>query len=220
MEPNAPFSADAGGKEAVFRATYEALLRHGYADLSIQRIADEGEMSKSTVYHHFDSKADLLLAFSERLLMQRAEEIVLETDADPLTILTRVFDLVFLGEARDGTTLADFTNPDLNRIYLELRAQAVHDPEYRDHFDSLDGMMREFAAELVREGIDAGIFREVDPEAVAATVYLLFEGGLMLKSTTDDESWLPAVRREVDRYLAQLVREDHEETDWYGEFEP
>jgi len=49
-------------------ATYRALREHGYADLTIQQIADEFEKSKSLIYYHYDTRTELLVAFIDHLL--------------------------------------------------------------------------------------------------------------------------------------------------------
>ena len=43
-------------KKEIMEATYEALCKHGYAELSIEKIADEFDKGKSLIYYHYDDK--------------------------------------------------------------------------------------------------------------------------------------------------------------------
>lgn len=206
-ERERPFGEPAGGKEEIFSATYYVLHTEGYAALSIQRIADQASLSKSTIYHHFDSKDDLLLEFSQYLLTTYMDGLLVAADTDVLGGIEAIFDLFFPDEA-DGASGEDPLPDAVHRVYLEMRTQAVHDQTYRDHFDALDRMVRDRIAHVVREGVDQGVFRPVDPDAVAGMLYVCLEGTLLLRSTTHDDRWLTAVRSELERYIAHLVRSE------------
>ncbi len=49
------------------------LIEHGYAGLSMDRIAEEMEYSKGTIYTHFKSKEDVLMSLAEDLASKRQE---------------------------------------------------------------------------------------------------------------------------------------------------
>ena len=49
------------------------LVSHGYAGLSMDRLAEETEFSKGTIYQHFSTKEDLVTALATQSLAQRAE---------------------------------------------------------------------------------------------------------------------------------------------------
>ncbi|WP_144427216.1 TetR/AcrR family transcriptional regulator [Halolamina pelagica] len=68
-------------RESIMRATYLALCEHGYAGLTIQRIGECFEKSKSLLYHHYDDKDELLLAFLQ-FMLEEHESSVPETDDD------------------------------------------------------------------------------------------------------------------------------------------
>ncbi|MFC6974124.1 TetR/AcrR family transcriptional regulator [Halomicroarcula sp. GCM10025709] len=106
-------------------ATFCALQQHGYAGLSIQRIADEAELSKSTFYHHFDGKEDLLLSFLEFILDTFDQLFQLESSGDPHADLKTFVSLV-LGDFPHAEELPD--RDAALRTYVELRAHAVRTP--------------------------------------------------------------------------------------------
>lgn len=57
-------------KRRIMEATYRALQKHGYGNLTIQHIADEFENSKTLLYYHYDGKDELLVDFLDYVLTQ------------------------------------------------------------------------------------------------------------------------------------------------------
>jgi len=106
-------------RDAIMKATYIALCKHGYSDLTIQRIGDEFSKSKSLLYHHYDSKDDLLLDFLEFMLDQLEEQVpTYQEGADDH--IEEIVDSTFsFGEMHPSTDFA--------QALVELRTQAAHD---------------------------------------------------------------------------------------------
>lgn len=205
--PVEPFTEPSSSKEEIFRATYLAQIEHGFTDLSIQHIADRVSLSKSTIYHHFDDKEQLLMEYGEAILDWYIEELLFQPAGDAVENLERTLDLVFLGETEAGLKLDDVRPPGLDCVYIGLRMQAARDPEMCEYFDSVDSMARERLASLIQQGIDDGTLEDADPERVAATLYVFLEGALLLRSTETNSEWLGMVREVIDSYLADLKAE-------------
>jgi len=159
MTDGIPFAGEpADSHEAIMRATFYALQEHGYAGLSIQRIADESELSKSTFYHHFDGKDDLLLSFLEFILDEFDRVFRLESTGDPAEDL-KTFVTLVLGEFPSEPETPE--KDEVLATYVELRAQAVRNPEFRTTFTKTDHRFTEQVAALIRDGIDQGVFERV-----------------------------------------------------------
>jgi len=184
-------------REAIMRATYLALCEYGYANLTIQHIADEFEKSKSLLYHHYAGKDELLLDFLEFMLDRFEERIPFPSEPDEQAYLEAILDRVLV------TPLPDDYR-DFSRAMVELRAQAAHDPDYRDYFTRSDQFFRKQVTRLVRAGVDRGAFRDVDPERTAALVQAVVIGA-MTQRVTGDEDLASTVRTELDRYLRAAV---------------
>jgi AcrR family transcriptional regulator len=188
-------------REAIMKATYEALSTHGYADLTIQRIADEFEKSKSLLYHHYDSKDALLVDFLAYVLERLEDTIPIEEDADADTQLAVAFDHVFstlLAEPRD----------DFKRAMLELRAQAAHDDTYRTQFTDNDAYTHSQLVDIIATGVEEGVFRDVDPDRTATMILTIIQGMLLRDATTTDDD-RAAVREELAAYIeTRLLAED------------
>lgn len=202
--PAEPFADPGTSKEKIYRATYLAFVEHGYADLSIQHIANNTSLSKSTIYHHFENKEALLMSFAKRLLEWYIEQLLFDPTGDPIENLEQSLDLAFLGETEDGVTMDQVRPEGLGCVYIGLRMEAARNPDLRDYFDALDGMSRDRLETLIERGVENGTLRDVDPEPVAAVLLVFLEGALMLRSTENDTAWLRHARAMLDEYLDGL----------------
>ncbi|MFD1646223.1 TetR/AcrR family transcriptional regulator [Haloarchaeobius litoreus] len=182
-------------RAAIMRATYDALTSHGYANLTIQRIADEFEKSKSLLYHHYDGKDDLLVDFLRFMLEHWEAKAECREDQDPRTRLEGLLDRVAAVDLDEET--AAFT-----AAMEELRGQAPHDAAYREQFTEHDRALRERFATIVETGIDDGVFHEADPERVAEFLLTTVNGIRIQRVTRDDTGGVAAARAELDEYLA------------------
>ncbi|WP_162354481.1 TetR/AcrR family transcriptional regulator [Natrialba swarupiae] len=200
-----PFAEPEASTDEIFRATYLVLRDHGYVGVSIQRIADRTSLSKSTIYYHFDDKYDLLMQFSEELLTWYIDRLLLEREGNARESLDRLLDLVFLGETDDGVTFEEVFAPGYVATIMEMRAQAIRNPEMREYVSRTDEVIRERIATLLEAGIEDGSVRETETEATAAFLFLLLEGALILRLCEDDADWLEDARAAMDPYLAGLA---------------
>ncbi|PSQ05319.1 TetR family transcriptional regulator [Halobacteriales archaeon QS_6_71_20] len=192
----------------IMEATYRALRTHGYADLSVAHIAEEFEKSKSLLYYHYDSKDDLLAGFLEfagdRFLAMLAEA---ERDADdPVGTLRALVDIYLAAELDEEMSEAQ-------RAIIDLRAQAVSEPRFREEFTRIDRSIRERLVSAVADGVDAGVFPlDVDPETAGSSVLSMLTGAMVQRHTAADDAVTP-VRSAVHGYLDDLAVEDPEGDD-------
>ncbi|WP_299265241.1 TetR/AcrR family transcriptional regulator [Halorientalis sp.] len=187
-------------REAIMKATYDALSRHGYADLTIQRIGDEFDKSKSLLYHHYDSKDALLVDFLSFMLERMEGTIPLE-QADAADERLRIgFDHV-ISEIIDGD------RQDFNRAMTELRAQSAHDDAFCEQFSKNDRYFEQRVRVILEAGIDQGLFHDVDTEQVASMLVTIIQGATF-QATTSTEPDLEAVRAELDAYIESRLLVD------------
>ena len=187
-------------REAIMLATYQALCEHGYAALTIDRINDEFPKSKSLLYHHYDSKDDLLLDFLEYLLSILPEDLAPVDEGGPRTRLETIVDYVL-------TTADDRPDDDFHGAIIELRAQAVNDPAYREHFTRSDVDFRSRIQHILDDGIETGVFRDHDTAAVATFLHTVLLGALEKRVTSDDPR-LDSIRGQLETYLQTVVYAD------------
>jgi AcrR family transcriptional regulator len=180
-------------REAIMQATYEALSEHGYADLTIQRIGDHFEKSKSLLYHHYDSKDALLRDFLAFMLEQLEGSVDIEEHGDPHQQLKYTLTYVFVEMLGDH-------NDKFNGAIAELRSQAAHDEAYRERFTANDEYVITRYVDIIEDGIAAGVFDDVEPRPVAEMIYTTIEGALIRYSTADNAD-LEAISEELEFYI-------------------
>lgn len=94
-QPRRPASG-AGARERILRAAYDLFTHHGVQAVGIERVITEAGISKATLYRHFRSKDDLVLAVLDlRQELWTERWLISETrrrGATPTEQLLAVFD--------------------------------------------------------------------------------------------------------------------------------
>ncbi|QPV64817.1 TetR/AcrR family transcriptional regulator [Halosimplex litoreum] len=188
-------SGDDSTRAAIMDATFRALAKHGYADLTVQAIADEFEKSKSLIHYHYDSKADLMVAFLSHLLDEFIDEVEGGGPDDPRERLHRMAEIVVVGLGDDAATR------DFHTALLGMRAQAPFEPDLQDQLVENDRLIRGVIADIVREGVESGEFREVDPERYAALFRSAIEGAQSHDVILGDAAPTDEAFAGIERYL-------------------
>jgi AcrR family transcriptional regulator len=152
----------------IIKATGCALCEHGYAELTMQRIADESSVTSAAIHYHFDTKEELLNAFLDHLLDQFESRLACDA-RDPRKRLTDFLDAVFDASSSD--------HDDFPVALMELKTQAPYHDLFRERFIELDEVVHSVVETAIRDGIEAGHFDEADPENVAQIVATLINGG-------------------------------------------
>ena len=139
--------------------------RHGFHATGVDRIVAVARVAKKTLYAHFPSKEDLILAALARKRAGFADKFlpaVFASSSDPKERLLTLFEL-----AKSWFTDADF--------YGCIFVNAV--VEYSDPSHPINAAAREFKTLLrnfARDQAQAG--GAADPEDLADKIQLLFEG--------------------------------------------
>jgi len=171
--------------EAIVEATYRALCRHGYADLTMQDIADESDKSKASLHYHFDTKEDLLLAFLDHLYDSFTEEFETTEGDNAVDRLVTFVDEILCQSDQDETDGAgaaesaddEVTFEDFQTALLEIKAQGPYVQAYREQLARVDAFVRERVREIIVDGIEDGDIRaDVDPDDTADFVATLVDG--------------------------------------------
>jgi len=146
-------------RQSIQEAVIQLMCREGLDAVTMERVAQEVGIAKGTVYLLYRDKQALLDAVKDSALtplMERLEELF-GSGLDPLRVL-EAYSLRYLGYFDERR--------DLFRILLYERAvtrasgQRFRGDRYRH--------IVERCTRVIREGIDAGVFRDVDPGKAAA----------------------------------------------------
>ncbi|MFB6162511.1 MAG: TetR/AcrR family transcriptional regulator [Halococcoides sp.] len=181
--------------DEIMSATYLALCEHGFAELTVQDIADEASVSTAAIHYHYDTKSALLEAFLDDLV-DRFEARLPPADAPPGQRLSGVLDAIFDPAEADG---------DFGTALVELKARGPYESGYRRRFERLDDRLRAVIRAAIVDGIEAGTFAPVDPATVADVIVTALDGALVRAVTLGEDP---------DRTRAAIEADLADRLDW------
>ena len=176
-----------GSREEIMDATYKALCKHGYADLTIEKIAEESEKGKSNIYYHFDDKKALILDFLDYMKDNLREG----------------FDCLNGGEAEENFDdlldmmlgVEDQEMWDFHRALMEIQGRAHYDEEFEEKFRELDEIaVRKFTDVL--EDLDVENARDHAEFTVSAV-----QGALSQSMIREDKEKLQQVKEKLRKMV-------------------
>ncbi|EMA57025.1 TetR family transcriptional regulator C-terminal domain-containing protein [Halorubrum lipolyticum] len=195
-EPSGRTFSDAD--EEIMGATYRALREHGYADLTIKRIAAEYGKSTAAVHYHYDTKEELLAAFLDYILNRFVASIREVETTDPEARLTLLLDRLLV---------APQENPDLSVALLEMRSQAPYNETFAERFRQNDEYVRYLVKAVINHGIDEGAFADVDADRVTRSLLTIVEGARTRSVVFDDVGEYERARATAEEYVDATLRE-------------
>lgn len=148
-------------RDDILLAAAQVFRKKGFHGASMQDIADAVGLQKASLYHHVQSKQEILLALLDRaldLLIADLEPIV--GDDSPGSEKLRRAIRSYLGRLTGEPDLAAVLLLEYRNLEPELRRR--HMPR-RDRFESL-------WRQILRDGSQQGAFRRVDPAIAGAAL--------------------------------------------------
>lgn len=107
-----------------------AILKHGIAGASVQRIAAEANVPAGLVHHYFDSKEDLLIATVDAIFEELRTPLRAELDIlDPERALMRGLEFLFIELPADRTR---------SILFAEIAVAALRRPQLRKRLAALN----------------------------------------------------------------------------------
>lgn len=194
-------------REAILQATYLAMSKHGYPNLTIDTIAREFEKSKSLIYHHYGGKEEILVDFLDYLLGHFEAEILDRSVDDPDERLRNIIDRSI---PRDlAQSVPDDVEDDqlrLRQAFFEIRSQAAHNGVFRDRIAQTDASLHDALADTIADGVESGDFEPVDPDTTATFIQSAMYGAMEQDATVEDDAIVQQTRQELLAYIDTQVR--------------
>lgn len=201
MTDNTSDSAWSAPEEEIMEATYTALLKHGYADLSIARIGDELDRSKASIYHYYDSKDDLLVALLEFTVDEFEASLVTDSGQNPAEDLKRL-----IATLLSPQSVAD--DYEYQAVLVGFRSQAITNTRIRAQFTQADDRLANKIQELIERGIAEGVFQEINTSQVVEYILATITGAMSGRVTTDREDVVAAAHTSLISYIdSQLIQD-------------
>jgi AcrR family transcriptional regulator len=179
-------------RERIVDTAYELFSRRGVRAVGVDEVIERAGVAKATLYRHFPSKDDLVVAFlarrEQRWTHDWVEREARRRGSDPEEQLLAIFDAFDEWFRRDDFEACSFIN-----VLLELGPEHPGGSASVRHLENIRSLVRELATE-------AGLR---DPAAFAHSWHILMKGSIVAASEGDVE----AARRA--RRIARLLIEEH-----------
>jgi len=176
MGPENPgYPRTVGARDRIVDTAYDLFSRHGIRAVGVDRIVAESGVAKMSLYRHFDSKDDLVLAFlQERERRWTNEWLRAEVEQRGATGAQRM--LAIFDVFGEWFRVEDFEGCSFINVLLEFddRANRMRQASV-EHL----GNIRSFLQELATE---AGA---VDPAALAHQWHILMKGSIVAAGEGD-----------------------------------
>jgi AcrR family transcriptional regulator len=179
-------------RERILATAYELFSRRGIRDVGIDEVIERAEVAKATLYRHFPSKDDLVLAFlerrEERWTLAWVEAEAKQRGTTPEDQLLAIFELF-----DEWFHRADFEACSFINVLLEMGPQhRVGEASVR-HLASIRSIVSRLAEEAALR----------DPESFAHSCHILMKGSIVAATEGDAEAAQRA------RSMARLLIEQH-----------
>lgn len=152
-------------KKKIFDATSEILIKEGYANLSIRKIAKAIEYSPGSIYHYFSSKSEIIsMIYDENVkkISERLSEIPIDREKPEVTLVSVI--KLFIALTLEA--------PD------HYRAVIMNDIE---EIQQKAGMLGEndtvqSLCSLIDLGVNLGRFKNIEVELTAQMIWVYTHG--------------------------------------------
>jgi AcrR family transcriptional regulator len=165
-------------RERILSTAYELFTRRGIHGVGVDEVIEKASVAKATLYRHFPSKDDLVVAFLQRREQLWTAEVIdrqpRELTDDPEGQLLAVFDLLDERFRRR----ADYEAWSFVKVLFEVGTQGPVGRACAAHLDKIRGITRERAE---RAGLR-------DPEGFAWALNNLIKGAIVSAAEGDSDA--------------------------------
>jgi AcrR family transcriptional regulator len=157
-----PGRPPSGARERVLQAGLDVLKAEGFAGLTTAKVAARSGQNKALIGYHFGSKQGLVAAVGRELAESITEEVI-----GGLGRTDTVAEIV--GGVMDGLWRVMDRDERLARLYFDLAAVSVVEPDVREVMREMKASWRQVTAGLLTAAEDGPAKRDAE----AAGIYVL-----------------------------------------------
>lgn len=187
----------AEASEKLARSALDLFSQYGIRDVSMDMIAAHAKCTKGSLYWHFDTKKDVILAACDCYYQTYHERIHQEVVdlSDPLKRLER---------AVRFSVRSCMVDPK-NRVFtLGIMALSLQDADVRASWARFYDEARAFLIELVQDAKAAGRIAPADPRRAVNLMLVALEG-IKLRSVIEAGAVVPSEEKRVHRELMEIL---------------
>ncbi|HDR91111.1 MAG TPA: TetR/AcrR family transcriptional regulator [candidate division Zixibacteria bacterium] len=158
-------------RRKILEAAGKCIAEKGYSAASMNDIAKMAGMTKGGLYWYFDSKRAIFMAILDEMIMTNRdiwEEIDRLSETLSPRELLRQGGIIFIKKLTE--------DPMLHKLYNEVRAEAMKDPEVRKKLLERISMAVEFIKKYFRDALEKGAVRARNTKRLSLCVVTMIMG--------------------------------------------
>ncbi len=182
---------ESGVKDRILETASRLFYDQGYHVTGINQIIDEADIARASLYNHFPSKTDLLLAYLDRTHQLWFEEldVFMAALTEPREKLLGLFDFRVRRQLR-----LKYRGCHFNKII----AEACEEPEVFDRVRTHKERFRQYIYGLVKQTEHR---KTLDDATLADTIFLLLEGGIALGAMYRSPDYTEKAKKITESFL-------------------
>lgn len=183
-------------RQEILDAARELFIKDGYENVTMRKIADKIEYSPTTIYLHFNDKADLVHFLCEEAFVKLVDmfEKLGEDLSDPLLALKRC-----------GRAYVDFglKYPNDYKVTFMVALKPVAPEDYLRE-DSMGMRAYGYLRKIVDECIRQGKFKNAELESTTQSMWIVVHGITSLIIAHPDFPWADQ-ERVIDQTIDKII---------------
>jgi AcrR family transcriptional regulator len=164
----------------------------GYNNTGINQVIDEADIAKGSLYKHFESKTDLMVAYLERThkaWFERMKESIDKIE-DPKQKLLAIFD-----HHRERQQVRKFGGCPFIKANTEA---GTDDPRIRSEIQAAKERMKNFIGQLVAKSEHK---KQLSDKELTETIFLMTEGGIVIGSVFKRDKDLQTAKKIIEKLI-------------------
>ena len=182
------------------RAAYNVVSEKGYYNFTIKDISKESGLSTGLVHYYFKNKQDLMLNLIREMNKNLKKYLNngLRRSEDPVEKLriyvTQAFELVM-------------NEKNYFYVFIDFLSQVNRSERMRKANVRLIESYREECSRILQEGVEKGVFREIDEQYVTTIIISLIQG-MIIQYVIDNDAfeYSEYTRRVIDQILDMVLK--------------
>jgi len=179
-------------RNQIFQAALKLIRKKGYHSTTLRDISKESGISLGNLYDYIRTKEDILYLVHEKVaqLIKNSVSEKVSTGSSPVKSLKALV-------LRELETMDKYQDSIMS-IYQE--SHALSKPSLRAMLSSEEAHMSQFI-EILQEGMDAGVFRSLNPVMVANLIKMMIDSWVLRRWALREKVSL----KEMKRGILQMI---------------
>ncbi len=187
-------------KSKIIEAGIELFSQKGYEATSVQDICEIAGVSKGAFFHYFPTKEAFFMEILDLWLKELSEKISGYTQQsenlyENLIRMTEIFKEIFKESHQKFYLFVEF-------FRVAGRDECIV-KKLQDYFKNFT----DYFTALIKDGIEKGIFKEVDPELVSAVLVSYAIGTIEQEILNPEKNWEETSKRGVEFIFNAIKKE-------------